>query len=83
LIASYHPIRFGNQELEFPQKGRFQLLFSPNFYLRRTTVKVIKLIKPKVFNTDFKENTLESLNRIESKIDGLNDFEITSTDASN
>jgi hypothetical protein len=53
LIASSHIVRFGNQELEFPQKGRFQLLFYPNYYLGKTTVKVMKLIKPEVVNTDF------------------------------
>ncbi|GAX42443.1 hypothetical protein NIES4075_34440 [Tolypothrix sp. NIES-4075] len=44
LIASSQVLQIGNQEIEFPQKGRFQLLFYPNYYLGRTTVKILKLI---------------------------------------
>lgn len=77
LIASSHVVRFGNQELEFSQKGRFQLVFYPNYYLDKTTVKVSKLILPQNCKTSFQQTTLDSLNRIESKIDDFNNFEIT------
>jgi hypothetical protein len=76
LIASSHVVRFSNQELEFPQKGRFQLLFYPNYYLGKTTVKVLKIINQQVSNADFQENTLEGLQRIESKLNDLNEFEV-------
>lgn len=77
LIASSYVVRFGNQELEFSQKGRFQLVFYPNYYLDKTTVKVSKLILPQNCKTSFQQTTLDSLNRIESKIDDFNNFEIT------
>ncbi|GAX44718.1 hypothetical protein NIES4075_57370 [Tolypothrix sp. NIES-4075] len=77
LTGSSHVVRFGNQELEFIQRGRFQLVFYPNYYLGKTTVKVSKLILPPSANTNFQQTTLDSLNRIESKIDDLNNFEIT------
>lgn len=77
LIANSHVVRFGNQELEFPQKGRFQLVFYPNYYLGKTTVKVSKLILAQSPQTSFQQTTLDSLNRIESKIDDFNNFEIT------
>lgn len=77
LIGSSHIVRFGNQQLEFSQKKRFQLVFYPHYYLGKTTVKVSKLILPQNTQTSFQQTTLDSLNRIESKIDNLNNFEIT------
>jgi hypothetical protein len=77
LIASSHVVRFGNQELEFPQKGRFQLVFYPNYYLGKTTVKVSKLILPPNVTTSFEQTTLDTLNRVEAKLDNLDNFEIT------
>lgn len=77
LIASSYVVKLRNQELEFSQKGRFQLLFYPKDFLGKTIVEIRKLIKPEVISTSFQQNTLESLNRIESKIDDFNNFEIT------
>ncbi|MBW4571596.1 MAG: hypothetical protein KME31_27340 [Tolypothrix carrinoi HA7290-LM1] len=77
LIASSRIVKFGNQELEFPQKGRFQLLFYPYSFLGKTTVKIRKLITPEVIPTSFQQDVLEGLNRIESRIDDFNNFEIT------
>ncbi|MBD2609454.1 hypothetical protein H6G81_34435 [Scytonema hofmannii FACHB-248] len=77
LIASSHVVRFGNQELEFPQKGKFQLVFYPNYYLGKTTIKVSKLILPQNVTTSFEQTTLDTLNRVEAKLDNLDNFEIT------
>lgn len=43
LVASSHVLRFGNQELIFPNRGEFRLLFVPNNYLSRVTLEVSKM----------------------------------------
>jgi hypothetical protein len=66
LVASTQVVRFGNQLLEFPQYGRFQLLFFPNYYLAKTTITIKKIIEivPDV-------NIEPTLQRIENKIDTI------------
>ncbi len=44
LIASSQLLQLGNQEIQFPQKGRFRLIFYPNYSLGKTTIKILKLL---------------------------------------
>lgn len=66
LIASSQVVRFGSQLLEFPQKGRFQLQFFPNYYLEKATITIKKIIE--IFPDLNIEPTLQ---RIENKIDSI------------
>ncbi|WP_017652138.1 hypothetical protein [Fortiea contorta] len=43
LVASSQILRFGNQELTFAQRGRFQLVFFPNAYLGKTKITIHKM----------------------------------------
>lgn len=40
LVASSQFLRFENQLLKFPQEGRYQLLFYPNYYLGRFQISI-------------------------------------------
>ena len=67
LIASSQVIRFGNQQLIFPQRGRFQLEFYPNYYLGKTRITLQRIAQPL---TDI-DSTLQ---RIEQKIDDISEY---------
>lgn len=67
LIASSQILRFGNQQLYFPQRGRFKLEFYPNYYLGKTRITLQKIAQPL---TDI-DSTLQ---RIEQKIDDISDY---------
>lgn len=67
LIASSQVLQFGNQKLDFPQSGRFKLVFYPNYYLGKTTVKILKLV----------QNEKITLQTLKEEINDLNNFQIT------
>lgn len=69
LIASSQILRFNNQLLDFPQEGRYQLLFYPNYYLGKFQIS-IKINASENENS----NIIPQLNRIEQKIDDISAY---------
>lgn len=69
LIASSQILRFNNQLLDFPQEGRYQLLFYPNYYLGKFQIS-IKVNASENENS----NIIPQLNRIEQKIDDISAY---------
>ena len=71
LVASSQVVRFGNQIFQFPQQGRFQLIFYPNYYLQKTKISISKVFEQQNADMDFQNIVVDNLERIEQKINNL------------
>ncbi|WP_017652563.1 hypothetical protein [Fortiea contorta] len=71
LVASSQIINLTkNYQVSFPQQGRFQLEFFPYQFLGRTLISINRIL-----DSEFEANSLlQTVERIEDKIDDLNDL---------
>ncbi|MEH2448940.1 MAG: hypothetical protein V7K18_25090 [Nostoc sp.] len=53
LVASSQILRFNNQEIQFPERGRYKLEFFPNAYLGKTKISIYKMF----FSSQTKQQT--------------------------
>lgn len=71
LVASSQVVRFGNQIFQFPEQGRFQLIFYPNYYLEKTKISISRVFEQQSADVDFQNTVVDNLERIEQKINNL------------